>query len=118
MSKTYRKMLKFGICTGTNTEYFRDRRREQRGLLRRELRNAMQYHDMEDHILPVKFIMHDDWDEPTDGTWRINKKEFNKRLLLGEGIGFYNTHWWLHKYQHLLKSKKQHAAFRKYRKNK
>ena len=118
MSKTYRKVLKFGICTGTNTEYYRSKRKAQRKQLAHELRAAMQYHDIDEHILPTKFIMHDDWREPTDGTWRMDKEGFDNRLRWGEGVGFYNTQWWVRKYKHLLKSKKQHAIFRNYRKNK
>ena len=41
MSKTYRKTLRFGICTGSNIEYYEARRRNHRRQLSDELRNAV-----------------------------------------------------------------------------
>lgn len=120
MSKTYRKTLRFGICTGSNTEYYEMRRRNHRKQLADELRKAVKNCEdgqIDERLLPVKFIKKDSWDEPTDGTWTMKRSDY-ERDLRQYGPDEYNAEWWWRKEVHKLKSKNQHANFRKYRKTK
>jgi len=48
MSRTYRKYVKCGICTGNNTEYYRDMNRKCRNKNRQSLRNLLANYDIED----------------------------------------------------------------------
>ena len=85
-----------------------------------ELRKAVKNCEdgqIDERLLPVKFIKKDSWDEPTDGTWTMKRSDY-ERDLRQYGPDEYNAEWWWRKEAHKLKSKNQHANFRKYRKTK
>ena len=68
MSKTYHKVIRCGVCVGSNTTYYRARRRTFR-------RNAKQYLriKLENFIHPEKLRkFKNSWDEPTDGSYLVN----------------------------------------------
>lgn len=76
MSRTYRKVIRQGICTGSNTEYYRDMNRKCRTKNRQSLRNMIANYDIEvvSDIIPLSEVpIHDSWNEPTDGTFLISK---------------------------------------------
>lgn len=80
MSRTTRKNIKIGICTGTNTEYYRDRTRKMRRKYAANLRNLISKFAIdvaEELIMNPKFPRRDDWDEPTDGTRLITRQNAN-----------------------------------------
>lgn len=71
MSRTYRKILRLGICTGSNTEYYRAKRRTFRRRARQQL-----HIKLEDFVHPEKLAKYkDSWNEPTDGTWLADAKD-------------------------------------------
>lgn len=75
MSRTYRKVIKQGICYGSNTEFYRDMNRNCRHKNNQSLRELLANNDIEtvnDLIMSFKPI-HDSWREPTDGTYLISK---------------------------------------------
>ena len=134
MSKTYRKSIKIFNCWGTNTYYYDQKRRLLRRLVKHEVYNASIHYDWEDMdegILPVKFIMPDRWCEPTDGHFLLDK-EILKRLDPNCCYGGYSVwchsgydpsqfnfaQFCLHHGGYLLKSKKRSRDFRKRRKTK
>ena len=41
MARTYRKVIKLGVCSGSNTEYYRYKRRETRRKNNQNLRNLL-----------------------------------------------------------------------------
>ena len=101
MSRTYRKVVKCGICTGSNTEYYREKNRKCRAKNRHSLRNAIANYDINeiDEIISSPMVpIHDDWDEPTDGTYIITKKDrdfyvndpYFGRKSAGTGENFWN----------------------------
>ena len=76
MARTYRKFVKCGICHGSNTKYYRDLNRKCRAKNRQSLRNMLVNYDIEtvSDIIPLGEVpIHNDWDEPTDGTFLIGK---------------------------------------------
>jgi len=78
MSRTYRKVVKCGICTGSNTEYYRNMNRKCRAKNRHSLRNMIVNYDIEtvsDNIPFGEVPIHNSWDEPTDGTYLIKKED-------------------------------------------
>jgi len=75
MSRTYRKVIKQGICYGSNTEFYRDMNRKIRNKNKQSLRNLIANNDIDtvnDLVMTDKPI-HDSWNEPTDGTYLISK---------------------------------------------
>lgn len=79
MARTYRKVIKCGRCTGSNTEYYRDMNRECRNKNNHELRNLMANYDIDevDDMIMTHTPIHDDWNEPTDGTFLVSKEDKN-----------------------------------------
>ena len=82
MSRTRRKYIKMGICCGSNTEYYRQRRKRENAKNKQILINASKKYDgeeIDEHLYDVK-LPHDSWDEPTDGTYLIDYKSAIKRF--------------------------------------
>ena len=110
MARTYRKVIRCGICHGTNTDYYRDRRRLARRQNNHMLRNLMANYAIEDvdNIIYTIVYPHDDWNEPTDGTFLITKD--NKKHYVGNN-SFYDKqfgiseNYWNHKFGKYLKNK-------------
>lgn len=77
MSRTYRKFVKCGNCCGSNTEFYRSRNRKSRRVNRNDLRNLMTNHTVDevDELISVTKLPHDSWNEPTDGTYLVSKKD-------------------------------------------
>lgn len=77
MSRTYRKNLRVGICTGSNTEYYRERRRLQRRKLNQELHTLSSHYTVEameeDVVNNPKIPKVNEWLEPTDGRYLITR---------------------------------------------
>lgn len=114
MSRTYRKYVKCGTCTGSNTEFYRDRNRKARQMNRHNLRNLMANNDIEDvaNLVITIVLPHDSWNEPTDGTFLVSKKDKNLYKYEDDGSIAKNRHYgtgenyWNHKFGKYLKSKK------------
>lgn len=114
MARTYRKVIKLGVCSGSNTEYYRYKRRKTRRKNNQNLRNLIAnfpIDEIDDRFVSTKMI-HDDWDEPTDGTYIIFKTDKND-FINDDGItarysikryGSTVNHW-NRKYGSKLKSK-------------
>lgn len=80
MSKTTRKNIRVGICTGRNTEYYRDRTRKMRRKYSSNLRHIIRQFAIdvaEELIMNPKFPRRNEWDEPTDGTRLITRRNAN-----------------------------------------
>lgn len=109
MSKTYRNFVKCGICTGSNTEYYNYHRRKTRNKNNHNLRNLMANYPIEDvdNLIMVEKMIHNDWDEPTDGTILIGKhsrKEYTENDTC-YGSDETSIHWWNRKFGKYLKNK-------------
>ena len=108
MSRTYKKYVKCGVCTGSNTEYYRDMNRKVRHKNNHSLRNLLANNDIEtvsEKIMTERPI-HDSWDEPTDGTFLISKtakKDYTEDpVWRSDETGI---HYWNRKFGKYLKSK-------------
>lgn len=80
MSRSYKKSIKFGTCSGNNTEFYRDRNRKERAVNRNHLRSLIAHYDIDtvnDLIVNIQ-LPYDDWDEPTDGHFALNWKDRNR----------------------------------------
>ena len=77
MSRTRRKMIREGICTGSNTSFYRDRRHRQRRINNQRLKAAVNSSSLEelDDIEYLEIPKEDSWLEPTDGTHLIDKTD-------------------------------------------
>ena len=115
MARTYRKVVKRGFCTGSNTEYYRNMNRKCRTKNRHSLRNLMSNYDIDtvDEIIPAPEVpIHDSWNEPTDGTFLVNKNDKKFYTHDDDGSVTKNRHYgtgenyWNHKFGKYLKSKK------------
>jgi len=83
MSKSYRKYVKVGVCCGNNTKYYKNKRRRVSNKNNHILRNALAKYDadeIDEHVVEYKPPKGEDWDEPTDGTWTIDKKSAEKDI--------------------------------------
>ena len=95
MSRSYKKVVKQGVCQGSNTKYYKARRRWVRNKNRQILRNSLTNYtidDVNDLIVFIKLPKRNDWDEPTDGTYLItkaDKKFWEDRLYWDRKIGKY-----------------------------
>lgn len=99
MSKSYARYRRVGNCVGSNTSYYRQRRRLYRARWKANMVRAFQrsevkfpeilsdtsinldyYTTIDDvYVHPEKehkFI--DRWDEPTDGSWYITSKDIKR----------------------------------------
>lgn len=114
MSRTYRKYVKCGICTGSNTEYYRDMNRKCRSKNRHELRNLISNYDIDtvcEMISCGSAPVHNSWDEPTDGTFIVSKRNKKNYMYDLDGTETTNRHYgtgenyWNHKFGKYLKKK-------------
>ena len=112
MSRTYRKVVKCGVCTGSNTEYYRDMNRKCRNKNRQSLRNLLANYDIEDvnDLIMTVVPIHNPWDEPTDGTFLVSlkdKKDYLKEDSIYGNKGLVSQiNFWNRKFGKYLKSKK------------
>ena len=113
MSRTYRKVVKCGICTGSNTEYYREKNRKCRAKNRQTLRNMIINYDIEtcSDLVPLGEVpIHDSWDEPTDGTFLVTKKDRSFYIndpYFGNLHDGTSTNYWNRKFGKYLKNKHQ-----------
>lgn len=112
MSKSYKKVVKCGVATGSNTKYYRAMNRKCRNKNRQSLRNLLANYDIEDvnDLVMTVVPIHDSWDEPTDGTFLVslkNKEEYlnEDSIYRNKGLGN-QINFWNHKFGKYLKSKK------------
>lgn len=75
MSRTYRKCIRRHNCCGTNTEYYRNKRRQYRAILRDSLASALKEENPDEVFAHPEYTHQfvDRWDEPTDGHRLIRK---------------------------------------------
>ncbi len=83
MSRSFKKYASGGICSGTNTKYYRERNRSTRNKNKHILRNTLKRYDVNDIdgfelIENKRNPNYDTWREPTDGSWHA--KTFREYL--------------------------------------
>ena len=81
MSKSFGKHVTLGICYGSNTEYYRSRRKHQRHVNRQRMRNIIANNNIDEFdekYEPYNIPKKNHWDEPTDGTYKMSGKEIKK----------------------------------------
>lgn len=97
MSKSYSKIKKFGICTGSNTEYYHEKRRTIRAKDKQLIRNTLAHHNVSEFdevYTPLNLPFKNDWDEPTDGTFVMDAKSIDRDTIKsphGGYAGVYTT---------------------------
>ena len=86
MSKSVGKYKTIGFCTGSNTEYYRNKRKADRRANNHNLRNFIANKAPEDYdeFTDIKKPFKNDWDEPTDGTFKAYPNEV--RTMYGGNI--------------------------------
>lgn len=109
MARTYRNIVKVGICNGNNTEYYKHRRQKVRNKNKHMLRNLTANYDINDiadMVITIELPKRDDWDEPTDGTFLISNHS-KREYLKSHGHSHDGTieNWWNRKYGKQLKNK-------------
>jgi len=93
MARTYRKHYRAHICCGRNTEYYRLRRREIRRKTNHELTNLFTHYPSDeaaDRIKGPDMKLVNRWDEPTDGSWVMDKYHVRLRDKLGFNNEYYH----------------------------
>ena len=111
MSRTYRKNIRIGICYGDNRSFYAARRKKRRRILRHNLRNALANYkneDIDEHIEGDTMPKEDQWNEPTDGHYGINKSTLKimDRQWKGRNKRYIPDTFYFHKkYDRYLKSK-------------
>jgi hypothetical protein len=81
MSKSYGKHKTMGICYGSNTEFYLERRKHQRRVNKHRIRNTIANSDIEDfddNYEAYSIPKNDDWEEPTDGHYKLTAKELRE----------------------------------------
>lgn len=81
MSKSYGKYKTIGVCYGSNTEYYRDRYRAFRNKNKQIIRNILankSIDDFDEYYLDFRQPRKDSWNEPTDGTYKLDYKELKR----------------------------------------
>ena len=94
MSKSYGKYKTVGVCCGSNTEYYRDRYRVFRNKNKQIIRNIIankSISEFDEYYLDFRQSRKNDWDEPTDGTFKLNCKDLKKYKNKGYYSGIYPT---------------------------
>lgn len=110
MSRTYRKVIKQGRCYGSNTEYYRDMNRKIRNKNKQSLRNLIANNDIDtvNDLVMTERPLHDDWCEPTDGTYLIMRSDHgyytNDNSYFAKRYGS-SENFWNRKYGKYLKPK-------------
>lgn len=109
MSRSYKNIIKVGIATGNNGPWYKARRRLARRINNHNLRNLIaNYHidEVNDLISTFEFPKHDDWREPTDGSFLISKESKNE-YLKNHSHKHDGTieNWWNRKFGKYLKFK-------------
>jgi hypothetical protein len=83
MSKSYGDYKNCGIATGSNTEWYKVRRRNLRhknnGIIREILATYLP-EEFDEIFTPIKIAKKDHWREPTDGTVRYDAKRINNMV--------------------------------------
>ena len=77
MSKSYSRYKRLGICYGSNTDFYRRRRRHERGVNNSNIRKILankDISDFDDIFIPFKEPRNYKWTEPTDGTFVLDSK--------------------------------------------
>lgn len=94
MSKTYHKNIRIGVCSGSNTMYYRNRNRKVRRTNKSLLKSAVSQYEDDEIQENLNFIKlpKNTWDEPTDGTHTYNKKQLNLLLEIENDKDFMK--WW------------------------
>lgn len=83
MSKSYGNYKTVGFCCGSNTDFYRMRRKHQRRVNNHRMRNIMSNYDSgEFDDMFTEFIIPktDQWNEPTDGHRKLDAKYIKKSL--------------------------------------
>lgn len=81
MSKSYAKYKTMGICYGSNTDFYRERRKHQRRVNKHRIRNTMansNIGEFDEKYEEFTIPKNDDWEEPTDGHYKVTAKELNE----------------------------------------
>jgi hypothetical protein len=94
MSKSYGNYKTVGICTGSNTEFYKERRKHQRRVNKNRIRNVIannEADDFDDKFIPYNIPKKDDWEEPTDGTIMVKAKDLENKECY-KGIYTYKSH--------------------------
>lgn len=82
MSKSFGKYLRLGFCYGSNTEYYRKRRKHQRHVNKQRIRNIIANNNIDEFdekYIPYNIPKRNDWDEPTDGTYKLTGKDIKRK---------------------------------------
>lgn len=81
MSKSYGKYKTESFCSGSNTEYYRDRNRRLRSKNKNNINRILKNKPIEnfdDIFIPSKEPKNMMWLEPTDGTCKMYANDYKK----------------------------------------
>lgn len=83
MSKSYGKYKTIGFACGSNTDFYRERRKHQRRVNNHRIRNVMAHSDIEEfdeQFVDFYIPRHDYWNEPTDGHYKMTAKNVKEKM--------------------------------------
>lgn len=93
MSKSYGRYKTVGFCYGSNTNFYRERRKHQRRVNNHQIKNLISNYNIDefddkftDFIIPKT----DQWNEPTDGHRKLYAKYIKKSSAWDEK----RSKWW------------------------
>lgn len=81
MSRSRKKVAVAHVCTGSNTEFYKDARKHLRTMMKQEMQRlkGKDPEQIDEEVMGFQ-NKHDpsynDWNEPTDGTYVATKGEF------------------------------------------
>lgn len=83
MSRSYRKVLRYGVCCGSNTSYYRKKRKKFRAKLKHILTKSMKEECPDDMFVHPETVnqFKDTWAEPTDGYFIYTKEDATDRAI-------------------------------------
>lgn len=97
MSKSYSKIKRIGICCGSNTEFYRAKRRNIRAKEKQAIRDTLTHTNISDFdnvYTPLNIPFKDTWSEPTDGTITMTARAIDRYAIKsphGGYAGVYTT---------------------------
>ena len=115
MSRTYKKNIRCFCCYGDNRKFYEYRRRQRRHRINHEVRNLLANYGpegLDDMWKGADMKTENQWSEPTDGHWGINKeyikkmdREYNNDKIYLVTHPYNNRNYWHNKYDRYFKPK-------------
>lgn len=83
MARSYKKTIRLGFGVGSNTWYYRNKRKTYRAMYKSNIARAMKSKNPDDNYVHPEFTgqFKDAWSEPTDGSWLITPEKVTDKKI-------------------------------------